>query len=94
MAKGDPGGQGPLSWGKPAASWPPAYEPHFLSGEKIMNRLARLLLAVITLIVLPTFPRLGFAQSDPFLGVWQLNVAKSKYSPGQPPKKPDLVHQG
>jgi hypothetical protein len=51
-----------------------------------MNRLARLLLEVITLIVLPTFPRLGFAQSDPFLGVWQLNVAKSKYSPGQPPK--------
>jgi hypothetical protein len=44
------------------------------------------LLVVITLIVLPTLPQLGFAQSDPFLGVWQLNVAKSKYSPGQPPK--------
>lgn len=51
-----------------------------------MNRRTTLLLAVITLIVLPTFPRFGFAQSDPFLGVWQLNVAKSKYSPGQPPK--------
>src|SRR6516165_10606760 len=29
---------------------------------------------------------LGFAQSGPFLGAWQLNVSKSKYSSGQPPK--------
>jgi hypothetical protein len=28
----------------------------------------------------------GFAQSDPFLGTWQLNLAKSKYSPGPPPR--------
>jgi hypothetical protein len=27
-----------------------------------------------------------FPQSDPLLGIWQLNVAKSKYSPGPPPK--------
>ena len=28
----------------------------------------------------------AFAQSDPQVGVWKLNLAKSKYSPGPPPK--------
>lgn len=28
----------------------------------------------------------AFAQSDPQVGVWRLNVAKSKYSPGPAPK--------
>ena len=28
----------------------------------------------------------GFAQTDPFIGTWKLNLAKSKYSPGPPPK--------
>ncbi|HTS29264.1 MAG TPA: hypothetical protein VMH81_25505 [Bryobacteraceae bacterium] len=53
-----------------------------------MNRRTRLVLAGITLMGLMASPQLGFAQSesDPFLGVWQLNVAKSKYSPGPPPK--------
>jgi hypothetical protein len=48
-----------------------------------MNRRSTLLLALTGLLALPP---LGFAQSDPFLGLWQLNVAKSKYSPGPPPK--------
>lgn len=53
-----------------------------------MNRHTKLVLAGITLIRLMASPQLGFAQSgsDPFLGVWQLNVAKSKFSPGPPPK--------
>jgi hypothetical protein len=46
-----------------------------------MNRRTALLgLAIAAL------PQLGFAQSDPFLGTWQLNLAKSKYSPGPPPR--------
>ena len=28
----------------------------------------------------------AFAQSDPQVGVWKINLAKSKYSPGPPPK--------
>jgi hypothetical protein len=28
----------------------------------------------------------GFAQSDPFLGTWQMNLAKSKYSSGTAPR--------
>ena len=53
-----------------------------------MNRRTKLVLAGITLMGLMASPQLGFAQSesDPFLGVWQLNVAKSKFSPGPPPK--------
>ena len=30
--------------------------------------------------------RVTFAQSDPAVGVWKLNVAKSRYSPGPAPK--------
>ena len=53
-----------------------------------MNRRTKPVLAGITLMGLIASPQLGFAQSgsDPFLGVWQLNVAKSKFSPGPPPK--------
>jgi hypothetical protein len=29
---------------------------------------------------------LASAQSDPFVGIWKLNVAKSKYTPGPAPK--------
>jgi hypothetical protein len=43
-----------------------------------MNRRTTLLLPVITLVGLPTLPQLGLAQSDSFLGIWQLNVAKSQ----------------
>ena len=31
------------------------------------------------------------AQGDPFLGTWALNVAKSKYTPGPPPKSQTVV---
>jgi hypothetical protein len=37
-------------------------------------------------LAIVALPDLGFAQSDPFIGIWQLNVAKSKYTPGAPPK--------
>ncbi len=31
-------------------------------------------------------PQASFAQTDPWLGTWKLNLAKSTYSPGPPPK--------
>jgi hypothetical protein len=49
-----------------------------------MYRRTALLLAGMTLLGLAV-PQSAFAQSEPFAGLWQLNVAKSKY-PGQPPK--------
>jgi hypothetical protein len=37
---------------------------------------------------------LATAQSkDPFVGTWRLNVAKSKYSPGPPPKSQTTTYQ-
>jgi hypothetical protein len=49
-----------------------------------MYRRTALLLAGMTLLGLAV-PQSAFAQSEPFAGLWQLNVAKSKYS-GQSPK--------
>jgi len=43
-------------------------------------------MALLGLAVVTAFPQIGFAQSNPFVGTWQLNLAKSKYSPGPPPK--------
>jgi hypothetical protein len=43
------------------------------------------------------FALLGFAAvlvaADPFVGTWKLNVAKSKYSPGPPPKSATITYQ-
>lgn len=35
--------------------------------------------------VVPLVNTIGFAQSDPGIGTWKLNLAKSTYSPGPPP---------
>ena len=44
-------------------------------------------LAIATLLGLAVAaPQTAFSQSDPFLGTWQFNPAKSKYSPGPPPR--------
>jgi hypothetical protein len=43
-------------------------------------------MALLGLAVAAALPQIGFAQSDPFVGTWQLNLAKSKFSPGPPPK--------
>ena len=47
-------------------------------------RIAGLIMAVC---VITTFPSHAFAQgTNPLIGVWTLNVAKSTFSPGPPPK--------
>jgi hypothetical protein len=53
-----------------------------------MTRRVAFMLTGMTLLGLAVaaLPQIGFAQSDPFVGTWQLNLAKSKYSPGPPPK--------
>ena len=52
-----------------------------------MQRPARsLVLSVACLGLSAFFCTQTFAQSDPQVGVWKLNVAKSKYSPGPAPK--------
>jgi hypothetical protein len=43
--------------------------------------------------VATVLPQIAFAQTDPFLGTWQLDLAKSKYSPGPPPKSRTVTAQ-
>ena len=38
-------------------------------------------------------PEFAFAQSDPMLGTWKLNLAKSTYSPGPPPRSASLTYR-
>jgi len=40
-----------------------------------------------------TLPQAGFAQSNPLTGTWKLNLTKSKYSPGPPPKSGTLTYR-
>jgi hypothetical protein len=53
-----------------------------------MKRLTvRVLTGTILLsLAFVAFPQASFAQSNPFVGTWQLNLAKSKFSPGPPPR--------
>lgn len=52
-----------------------------------LSKLAGIILFAVAFVVVGTFPRNGFAQVNPLrFGTWKLNVAKSKYNPGPPPK--------
>ena len=61
-----------------------------------MKRRTTFLLSGIILsgFAVAALPQLSFAQTDAFAGVWQLNLAKSKYSPGPPPKSGTLYIHG
>jgi hypothetical protein len=61
-----------------------------------MTRRSTCMLTAMTLLVLAivTFPHPGFAQSDRFVGTWQLNLAKSKFTPGPPPKSGTFTFTG
>jgi hypothetical protein len=57
-------------------------------GEIQMNRI---LVAVAILAAL--VPSVLLAQSNPFVGTWKLNTAKSKYSPGPAPQSTTATYQ-
>jgi len=42
--------------------------------------------AVLAVCLVVQYPLSGFTQTDPIIGTWKLNLAKSKFSPGPPPK--------
>src|SRR5262245_56538984 len=50
-------------------------------------------MAVVVTSVVVLSSRSSLAQSNPFLGTWVLNVAKSKYTPGPPPKEQTVVNE-
>jgi hypothetical protein len=51
----------------------------------VKQRIALVLTGVVGLAI-AVLPPAGFTQSDLFVGTWQLNLAKSKFSPGPPPR--------
>jgi hypothetical protein len=48
-----------------------------------MNRKTRVFMLMVVVLAAGS---LLLAQGDPFVGTWNLNVAKSKYNPGPPPQ--------
>jgi hypothetical protein len=57
-----------------------------------MNRCT--VLIVITLLGLAIIvPQSAFAQNDPLIGTWKLNLAKSTYSPGRPPRSNTITFE-
>jgi len=64
-----------------------------------MNRRTILSLTTKTMLCLAVvfataLPQPGLAQSNPWLGMWKLNVAKSTYAPGQAPRSSTYNFQG
>jgi hypothetical protein len=49
--------------------------------------------AVLAVCLVAMSPLSGFAQTDPSIGTWKLNLAKSKFSPGPPPKSQTLTYE-
>src|SRR5215475_3421363 len=47
-------------------------------------------LAVCLVVISPLS---SFAQTDPIIGTWKLNLAKSKFNPGPPPKSQTLTYE-
>ncbi|WFU75216.1 MULTISPECIES: hypothetical protein [unclassified Bradyrhizobium] len=58
-----------------------------------MNRRTVLALGLLSAAFACAGPQMGLAQSDLLIGTWRLNVEKSKFSPGPPPKSQTLNFQ-
>jgi hypothetical protein len=58
------------------------------------RRTATLALLCSAIVLATALPKTGFSQSDPWLGTWHLNLAKSKFSPGPPPRSLTHTLQG
>jgi len=49
--------------------------------------------AILAVCLFATSSLSGFAQTDPVIGTWKLNLAKSKFSPGPPPKSQTVTFE-
>ena len=60
-----------------------------------MNRRSRFVLATMTVLGLAIggFPQHSFAQNNPMIGTWKLNLDKSRLSPGTAPRSATLNYQ-
>ena len=62
-----------------------------LTVSTIFSRAAGMILAAFVLTA--ALPQSGFAQTDSMIGTWKLNLVKSTYSPGPPPRSSILTVQ-
>jgi hypothetical protein len=68
------------------------------TGRSTMKRRTLTTMTLLSALVLfaTALPRTAFAQSNPFfnslIGTWKLNLAKSTYSPGPPPRSRTLTY--
>ena len=58
-----------------------------------MNRRTFTTMALLGLAVATALPQAGLAQSNSRIGTWKLNLAKSKYSPGPPPRSNTAIFE-
>jgi hypothetical protein len=63
-----------------------------MTGRTTLTLLTKALL-LLAVALATTLPQIGFAQSNSSAGTWKLNLAKSKYSPGPPPRSSTLAFQ-
>jgi hypothetical protein len=57
------------------------------------RRLLTMTLLCLAVVSAAAFPQVSFAQSNPWIGTWKLNVAKSTFSPGQGPRSRTVTYQ-
>jgi hypothetical protein len=67
----------------------------FQFAEDTMKRraLTTMVLALLAALFATALPQVGLAQSNPLIGTWKLNLAKSTYSPGPPPRSQTISTQ-
>jgi hypothetical protein len=58
-----------------------------------MNRRTLTTMALLGSAVATALPQVGFAQSNPWIGTWKANLAKSTSSPGPLPRSATLTLQ-
>jgi hypothetical protein len=49
--------------------------------------------AILVASLVTISPLIGSAQGDPFVGTWEFNAAKSKYTPGPAPKSNTVIYE-
>lgn len=60
-----------------------------------MNRrtLTTMAFAFLAVLITAAIPHASFAQSNPLIGTWKINLTKSSFSPGPAPKSSTLIFE-
>jgi len=61
--------------------------------NRMNRRTTTMAMLGLAIVFATALPQIGFTQSNPFLGTWKLNLAKSTFSPGPAPRSRTLTYQ-